>query len=168
MKWTNHKMLTGAIVYAVTGNPLSAVVSAIGSVIPDAVEGFPDESNYNAWQKSHRKGSHLAPVYLVTFLLCQAYIFIHPLPTTFYQVITMAKVSMLGNLPIVAWFIGMLSLGACFHIVEDALCGKVPGLTLKQRVGVKLFYVGSAKEYLFVWPVSLALLFIRLKVENLI
>ena len=35
------------------------------------------------------------------------------------------------------------------HIIEDAVCGKVPFLTPWQKVGVKLFKVGSVTEYLF-------------------
>lgn len=35
------------------------------------------------------------------------------------------------------------------HIAEDAVCGKVPLLTPYQKVGVRLFKVGSVPEYLF-------------------
>ena len=39
-------------------------------------------------------------------------------------------------------------LGALFHIAEDALCGKVPFLHPKKKVGVRLFRVGSFGEYI--------------------
>ena len=39
-------------------------------------------------------------------------------------------------------------LGALFHIAEDALCGKVPLLHPKKKVGVRLFRVGSFGEYI--------------------
>jgi inner membrane protein len=42
-----------------------------------------------------------------------------------------------------------LCLGALLHIAEDALCGKVPFITPWQKIGVKLFSVGSVTEYLF-------------------
>lgn len=102
------------------------------------------------------------------FLLCQYYIWLHPALVSFEQVVMIAKVSIAGNLPIFVWFASMLFLGACFHILEDAVCGKVPGLTMRQRVGVKLFYVGSMREYLFVWGVSLAVVAVRLKMEHFI
>jgi inner membrane protein len=42
-----------------------------------------------------------------------------------------------------------ISIGALLHIAEDALCGKVPFLFPWQKVGIKLFTVGSVTEYLF-------------------
>ena len=41
-------------------------------------------------------------------------------------------------------------LGALMHIAEDAVCGKVPFLLPSQKIGVRLFTVGSFREYLFV------------------
>jgi inner membrane protein len=35
------------------------------------------------------------------------------------------------------------------HIAEDAVCGKVPCLFPWQKIGIKLFKVGSVTEYLF-------------------
>ena len=40
--------------------------------------------------------------------------------------------------------------GALCHIAEDALCGKVPLLLPSQKVGIRLFTVGSFREYLIV------------------
>lgn len=42
-----------------------------------------------------------------------------------------------------------LCVGALLHIAEDAVCGKVPFLTPYQKIGVRLFQVGSVAEYLF-------------------
>ena len=39
--------------------------------------------------------------------------------------------------------------GAILHIIEDAVCGKVPLIYLTEKVGVKLFSVGSFSEYFF-------------------
>ena len=41
-------------------------------------------------------------------------------------------------------------LGALCHIAEDAVCGKVPALFPTQKIGIRLFTVGSLREYLFV------------------
>jgi len=43
-----------------------------------------------------------------------------------------------------------LLLGALLHIAEDAVCGKVPCLFPTQKIGIRLFTVGSFQEYLFV------------------
>ena len=40
-------------------------------------------------------------------------------------------------------------IGALLHIAEDAFCGKVPLFLPWQKVGIKLFTVGSVTEYLF-------------------
>lgn len=168
MKWINHKLLTGSIVYAITGNSVMAIFSAVGSIIPDAVEGFPTQSNYYQWRQSHRQKSHWFVPYLLTFFLFQSYNFLHPLPASFYQLWSMAQRSFLNNLPIYSWLIAALALGACLHIVEDAFCGKIPGLILKERIGIKLFYVGSLKEYVYVLPISALLLLVRLKMEHIL
>ena len=40
-------------------------------------------------------------------------------------------------------------LGALLHIAEDAVCGKVPAVLPTQKIGIRLFTVGSLREYLF-------------------
>ena len=42
-----------------------------------------------------------------------------------------------------------ICIGALLHIAEDAFCGKVPLFLPWQKVGIKLFTVGSVTEYLF-------------------
>ena len=69
MKWVNHKLLTGSIVYFLTNDPVAALFATAGSILPDAVEGFPNESNYTQWRKNHRQLSHWFPPYLTVFLL---------------------------------------------------------------------------------------------------
>ena len=39
--------------------------------------------------------------------------------------------------------------GALLHIAEDALCGKVPVFTPHGKHGLKLFKVGTWREYFF-------------------
>ena len=39
--------------------------------------------------------------------------------------------------------------GALLHILEDAVCGKVPLVYLTKKTGLKLFKVGSFREYFF-------------------
>ena len=40
-------------------------------------------------------------------------------------------------------------IGALLHIAEDGICGKVPIFTPHSKHGLKLFAVGSWKEYFF-------------------
>ena len=42
-----------------------------------------------------------------------------------------------------------MMVGSLLHILEDALCGKVPLLRLSRKIGIKLFTVGSFTEYFF-------------------
>ena len=51
----------------------------------------------------------------------------------------------LGTLGEIIFF---MSVGALLHIAEDAICGKVPFITPTQKIGVKLFKVGSIREYI--------------------
>ncbi len=44
MKWINHKITTFSIVFLVTHSLIPSFLAAIGSVIPDAIEGH----NYNS------------------------------------------------------------------------------------------------------------------------
>lgn len=163
MKWINHKLLTGTLVYAITGNPIYSLISAAGSIVPDAAEGFPKSENDLSWRKNHRRLSHWIVPYLLTFFSCQAYSFLHPVPKTLHQFWVLANGNLTDQLPVLAWLAAASSLGACFHIAQDALCGKVPGLELEKYMGIRLFPVGSLKEYALVLPISLLLLFIRLQ-----
>lgn len=166
MKWLNHKLLTGTIVFSVTNDPMAALAVASGSVIPDAVEGFPTTLNYYSWRSKHRQLSHWIVPYLIIFLFFGTYTFFYPTLTSLYDLWDLSQKPFLHSIPLFVWLVAMLSLGACFHIVEDALCGTVPGLILKKRVGLKLFTVGSWKEYLYVWSFSIGLLFLNFKANH--
>lgn len=163
MKWTSHKLLTGAIVFTLTGNPIPTFTSVIGSVLPDAVEGFPDETSRTAWRRSHRKFSHFLPTYLIGGMFLYSYAYINGITN-----ITLNNLSLLltqtNVYPQMAYLLSWICFGAILHILEDALCGKVPLLNpTKKEFGVKLFYVGSLKEYAIVIPISILLILLRFK-----
>ena len=52
--------------------------------------------------------------------------------------------------------------GALLHILEDALCGKVPLIFPGEKIGLKLFSVGSFTEYFFAAGIVLLAYGIRL------
>jgi inner membrane protein len=128
MKWVNHEIVTGVIIYGATGDPLATVFSMAGAILPDKVEGRPG-ANYWSWRARHRGWSHWPVIYIAILAIMQ-----------------------LGCLPNgadVEKGATFIALGALLHIAEDAVCGKVPFLFPWQKVGVKLFTVGSVMEYLF-------------------
>ena len=128
MKWVNHEIVTGVIVYGATGDLLSTVFSMAGAIFPDKVEGRPG-TNYWSWRARHRGWSHWPVIYIAIYALMQ-----------------------LGFLPQGADAekgVSFVCIGALLHIAEDAVCGKVPFLFPWQKVGIKLFKVGSVTEYLF-------------------
>ena len=132
MKWLSHIALTGTIAYAVTADPLSAAAAAAGAVLPDRIEGTPQSVGWRTWRSRHRGWSHWPMLYLALIgaLGCaETAPYYDP---AFFSVLT--------------W----LCLGALMHIAEDAVCGKVPLLFPTQKVGIRLFTVGSLREYLFV------------------
>ncbi|SDP69013.1 metal-dependent hydrolase [Selenomonas ruminantium] len=128
MKWVNHEIVTGVIVYGATADPLATVFSMAGAIFPDKVEGRPG-ANYWSWRAKHRGWSHWPVIYIAIYALMQ-----------------------LGFLPQGAEAergVSFICIGALLHIAEDAVCGKVPFLFPWQKVGIKLFKVGSVTEYLF-------------------
>ena len=141
MKWINHQVVTGFIVYAVTDNALFVASSTVGAVIPDRVEGSPPKENtkYWAWRRRHRTWSHYPVIYLALiglFLFAKDY----------------AQTSGAAYLPTIEVLLNVLSfamVGALLHIAEDGICGKVPIFTPHSKHGFKLFTVGSWREYFF-------------------
>jgi len=139
MKWTSHKILTFSITLYIFGNAVYALVSSIGSIFPDLIEGngFKHDigsQRYNKWRKNHRGVSHLLVLYIcsaiVLFLLYRA--------EKGVWVVQGYSPYILG----VFFF-----LGCCGHILQDAVCGKVPIVNPKKRYGIKLFRVGSVTEH---------------------
>jgi len=63
-------------------------------------------------------------------------------------------------------FVGYLSfwffIGSILHILEDALCGKIPFYSLRHPIGIRLFYVGTEKEYLVAYLLTGLLISFRI------
>ena len=126
MKWLTHEVVTGVLVYAATDDPMAAVYSMAGAIIPDKVEGNPFKRHL-----SHRGWSHWPLLYILlawVFASGKEYLGLD-----------------FGTLKEIGYF---MAIGALLHIAEDALCGKVPWLTPYHKIGVRLFKVGSVGEYL--------------------
>lgn len=169
MTWISHKLITGSILFAVTGDLIIAGVGAIGAIVPDRMEGYPDsknETNKENWRRKHRQGSHYLPVYLAVFAITQM--------ALYYQGITKINVANMAQwlhqdffwAGIATYIASYLSLGAAFHILEDAICGTVPGIKTRNRWGMQLFRVGSANEYIGVFSVSLFLVTLRVYLQS--
>jgi inner membrane protein len=128
MKWINHEIVTGVIVYGATQDMLAAAFAMGGAIFPDKVEGRPGAS-YWSWRAKHRGWSHWPLIYIALYAIMQ-----------------------LGWLQAhneIAVYGSYVCIGALLHIAEDAVCGKVPCLFPWQKIGIKLFKVGSVTEYLF-------------------
>ena len=132
MKWTSHISLTATIAYAVTADPMLTAAAAVGAVLPDKIEGTPQRVGWRTWRSRHRGWSHWPMLYVALIGgLSQAHgHFFYD--EEFFTALT--------------W----VFLGALCHSAEDAVCGKVPLLFPTQKAGIRLFTVGSFREYLFV------------------
>ena len=149
MKWINHQIVTGFIVYAATDNALFVASSIIGAVIPDRVEGSPptESAAYWKWRKNHRTWSHYPPLYLGLMAAAQIAIEYFQNP----------------KIELALSFLIYALVGALLHIVEDGICGKVPVFTPRRKHGIKLFTVGSWKEYFFAGLIVCGCLLFRYK-----
>ena len=133
MKWITHEVVTGVIVFAATNDALLSVYSMAGAIIPDKIEGSPQSIGWSSWRSRHRGWSHWPMLYLLLAL------FLYKMEQYTYLA------TPLGDLRTIGVF---LCIGAILHILEDGICGKVPFILPWQKVGVKLFKVGSFREYL--------------------
>ena len=142
MKWVNHKLITGSIVYITTNDLLLTTSAMIGSIIPDALE-FPPWHYKDKWSylKQHRKITH----WIVPYVFLLSYILF------LRSVDGITFINTIG--------LGIL-LGAIFHILEDVICGTVPSLDPRKRIGVLLFKTGDVIEYFL----SLVLFYIAIYV----
>lgn len=154
MKWINHQIVTGFIVCTATNDALFTASAIVGAILPDRVEGLPpkDNSAYWKWRKKHRTWSHYPPLYLALIFAAQFAKNYYPEPTLSFAL----------NL------ISYALVGALLHIVEDGICGKVPIFTPKKKYGLKLFKVGSWREYFYVVLIVLICLFARFGDINLL
>ena len=115
--------------FGLSQDMLGTLFVMTGSVFPDWVEGRPTIENYFQWRKKHRGKSHWLLVY------CGLFVLLWLLGLVFPEKFLLLRFCM------------CFVFGAILHILEDAVCGKVPMIELRKRLGVKLFAVGSFKEY---------------------
>ena len=142
MKWINHQITTGFIVYAATNDALAVAASIAGAVLPDKVEGTPPKESkaYWKWRKNHRMLSHYPPLYFFLLAIAQG-------------------VKIYFQNPVAEIFCNIASyvlIGALLHIAEDGICGKVPIFSTKKKHGLKLFKVGSWQEYFWAFMIIAA------------
>ena len=147
MKWINHQIVTGFVVCTATDDALFTASAIVGAVLPDRVEGSPpkDSNAYWKWRKTHRTWSHWPPIYLALIAAARFAkdYFAEPTVDFALNLLTYALV------------------GALLHIAEDALCGKVPIFTPHKKHGLKLFKVGTWREYFFAALIIAICLFVR-------
>ena len=151
MKWISHEIVSSVIVYAATDNLLYMAYSMIGTMLPDKLEGDPRKArDYWNWRSKHRGWSHWPVPYLF---------FIAVLLLTEQKKLAGENFSAMATIGI------FVMTGAVLHILEDAVCGKVPLIYLTQKIGIKLFAVGSFREYFFsmlivciIWIIKMAVL----------
>ena len=148
MKWVNHRLLTTVLVYSATDSFIYAACGFVGSTLPDYLEGRPprDKKAYWQWRSRHRRTTHWSVPYLTVIM---ALMVLHQ------QLLLESWVWYAAKLII------FVNVGALLHILEDAVCGKVPLISRTGKIGIKLFRVGSAFEYLFTYMVCLIALWYR-------
>ena len=130
-----------------TDDALFTASAIVGAVLPDRVEGSPpkESSAYWKWRKKHRTWSHYPPIYIALIIAAQV-------AKNYFPEATLAFALNLLTYAMV---------GALLHIVEDGLCGKVPIFLPHKKYGLKLFKVGSWREYFFAALIIAACLFAR-------
>ena len=130
-----------------TDDAIFTASSIVGAVLPDRVEGSPPKESkaYWQWRKKHRTWSHYPPIYFALIAAAQFAKNYYPDPT----------------LALVLNLITYALVGALLHIAEDAICGKVPIFTPRKKYGIKLFKVGTWREYFFAALIILICLFAR-------
>ena len=133
MKWVSHQIVTGVAVFAATDDMLLTAAAMAGAIFPDKVEGNPRAGSCWLWRSRHRGWSHWPLLYVALIGLFARVAEIAQVPPA-----PLADAVRIGT---------FFCVGALLHILEDALCGKVPFLTPAQKVGIRLFRVGSVMEY---------------------
>ena len=148
MKWVNHKLVTGVLVYAGTGSILYAACSVVGSVLPDRLEGRPpkEKKAYWKWRSRHRKNTHWLPPYLAAAA----------------ALLYVGEAGILTGIWAQAVMLpAFVAAGGALHILEDSVCGKVPLIMRRKRIGVRVFRVGSAWEYFISYTICLMALYYK-------
>ena len=163
MIWANHRLVTGALVFAMTGDVIASGMSVMGSTFPDSIEGHDYASE--TYNKSHRRSSHWFVPYLCASLTLWAlallpFIFAtkpvlgFPLPFTLLKSGAWDRAIVAG--------LGFIPVGCLCHILEDSICGYVPLWHPRKKVfGHRWFKVRSPQENAFALIVSFLLVFLR-------
>ena len=148
MKWANHKLVTTVVVFAGTGNFLYAAYSFFGSVLPDRLEGKPPKESkaYWKWRSKHRQNTHWTVPYLAIIAILFYLHEVDVLKDLFWEI---------AQIPI------FVCVGALLHIIEDGICGKVPLIWRKRKIGIKLFRVGSSWEYFIIYTICVSYLYYK-------
>ena len=133
MKWISHQIVTGSVIYLATDSLLLTACGMAGAVIPDQLEGDPRRArDYWLWRRFHRGLSHWPGLYLFAIAL----------------LLTLRPAGPISADDGVMLLVAVMA-GALLHILEDALCGEVPLIFPGEKIGLKLFKVGSFTEYFF-------------------
>lgn len=159
MTWISHKALTFSILFVTTNNLWFSLVATVGAILPDFLEGtgFLSLNPYTQyrWRQNHRKITHWIFPYL--FLLLIAWIMFKGNPFTFkpdFQFV-------LDN-RLIFWILFSVCVGAIFHILQDAISGKIPLLNPKRKdFGVRLIPTKSTIEYIFTIAIILIIFMVR-------
>lgn len=163
MLWSTHRVITGSLVFAVTGNIVAAITAIEGSVFPDRIEMVCPFIH-------HRTLGHWWVLYTIPLILLFLFSEIHLIKGAFDYIkifqhmdFYLAGIQIFSNL-LIWYFIGSLC-----HIIEDALTGYIPILNPCQKKGftVRAFYTGSEKEisFMMLWVMIMSILvFIKITV----
>lgn len=148
MTWISHKALTFSFIFALTNNLPFAIVCMIGAVLPDLLEGkgymSQKYSVQKRWEKFHRTYTHWFVPYLIIFFIIWANFAGNP-----FKFNPLIQINSYIS-QIILWVLFSLSVGAIFHIIQDAISGKVPLFSpTKKNFGLYLLPTRSFKEYLF-------------------
>ncbi len=158
MKWVSHKAITFSVAYLLSSNFFASLISAIGGVFPDAIEGFHFESV--SWKKKHRRFSHWGAMYfflvLVCFIIGGGLGVLKFNPNDILSLLTSkGQAGYIEGIKVLSRVLFWFFLGAFFHVLEDAITGKVPFINpTKKTWGVRLFPVGSLQEYLLTLAIT--------------
>jgi inner membrane protein len=159
MTWKSHKLLTLVLVWGLTHNFFYSFIASIGAIIPDFLEGKGFLYDYERWVQRHRTYSHwfipYAVLFLISFLGMGSEIWVLMRSDLFYFPSQWAE--------FLFFILSALSLGCLFHILEDAVSGKVPLWHPTRRVfGIRLVRTRSFAEYVFVFMVVLLVIVFKL------
>lgn len=139
MTWSSHKISTGAIAYALTGDLLATACALAGCVFPDAIEMTfqkrPKPGEPRRFSKHHRQLSHWPWSYVIVFAALFAVDY-------FFSV----KLSLYAS---------FLVLGSILHLLEDSL--SATGIPWKspygRRRGLRVYKTFKMSETLTVFGI---------------